>query len=102
MKNLPHTTDNTVRKLALSFAGVVCFLNVVAQTPEQEYHVSKYFTDEYRPMIEADSSVFYSVTHRNEDSFSSTAEYALGFVGFTRRGVGYYEHSTTLDGVPLH
>lgn len=102
MKSLPHTTYNAVRKLALSFAGVVCFLNVVAQTPEQEYHVSKYFTDEYRPMIEADSSVFYSVTHRNEDSFSSTAEYALGFVGFARRGVGYYEHSTTLDGVPLH
>lgn len=101
MFHLPHNGFGLVRKLALSLVAVVCPLVAVAQTPEQEYHVSKYFTDEFRPMIEADSSVFYRLAHRSEERFGEVAEYDLGFVGFARRGVGYRERVVTLDGVPL-
>lgn len=73
----------------------------MAQTPEEEYHVSKYFTDEFRPMIEADSSVFYRVKPHNGDTFGDLADYDLSFVAFARRGVGYRERRITLDGVPL-
>ena len=101
MFRLPHNGYGVMRRFALSLVLVVCSLGSMAQTPEEEFHVSKYFTDEFRPMIEADSSVFYRLLQRNEDAFAGSADYDLSFVGFARRGVGYRERSLLLDGVPL-
>ncbi len=79
----------------------MCGMRAVAQIPEEEYHVSKYFTDEFRPMIEADSSIFYRHIPQGIDTFVRAADYDLSFVAFARRGVGYRERGVTLDGVPL-
>ena len=87
MSRLPHNGYGVMRRFALSLVLVVCSLGSMAQTPEEEFHVSKYFTDEFRPMIEADSSVFYRLLQRNEDAFAGSADYDLSFVGFARRGV---------------
>ena len=101
MCRLPHSSLGLVRRLCLTLAAVVCGAGVAAQTPDEEYHVSKYFTDEFRPMIEADSSLFYRVAQRGGDAFVEAADYSLSFVQFARRGVGYRERAVTLDGVPL-
>lgn len=101
MCRLPHSVYGLVRKFTLSLVAFAWCLNGVAQTPEEEYHISKYFTDEFRPMIEADSSIFYRVAPTTEDSFGNMADYNLSFVSFARRGVGYRERAVTLDGVPL-
>ena len=101
MCRLPHRVLGLARRGILTLCAVVCGVVVAAQTPEEEYHVSKYFTDEFRPMIEADSSIFYRPQPIDGDSFGQVAEYDLGFVAFARRGVAYREHSLTLDGVPL-
>ncbi len=97
----PHSISGLVRRLFIILALSVCGLNAVAQTPEEEYHVSKYFTDEFRPMIEADSSVFYRLIPHSEDMFGDMADYDLSFVAFARRGVGYRNRVVMLDGVPL-
>ncbi len=60
MCRLPHRLLGLARREILTLWAVVCGLVAAAQTPEEEYHVSKYFTDEFRPMIEADSSIFLS------------------------------------------
>ncbi len=97
----PHNIHLAVRRLLLALAAVVCGLGAVAQTPEEKYHVSRYFTDEFRPMLETDSSVFYRAIQSGDDTFAGVADYALSFVSFARRGVGYRERVVTLDGVPL-
>ena len=101
MYRLPHRLLGLARREILTLCAVVCGLVAAAQTPEEEYHVSKYFTDEFRPMIEADSSIFYRPQPIDGDSFDRVAEYDISFVAFARRGVAYREHSLTLDGVPL-
>lgn len=101
MCRLPHSSLGLVCRFCLTLAAVVCVAGVVAQTPDEEYHISKYFTDEFRPMIEADSSLFYRVAQRGADAFAETADYSLSFVRFARRGVGYQQRAVTLDGIPL-
>ena len=101
MCRLPHSSLGLVRRLCLTLVAAVCGAGVAAQTPDEEYHVSKYFTDEFRPMIEADSSLFYRVAQRGGDTFVDAADYSLSFVQFARRGVNYRERAVTLDGVPL-
>ena len=101
MRLFPHIGCRLVRRLLLSLYLLLCGQITMAQTPEEEYHVSNYFTDEFRPMIEADSSVFYRVTYPNGDTFGDSADYDLSFVSFARRGVGYRERRVALDGVPL-
>ena len=101
MCRLPHKMLGLARRCFLTLWAVVCGWAVAAQTPEEEYHISKYFTDEFRPMIEADSSIFYRLRPADSDSFGNAAGYDLGFVAFARRGVAYREEGLTLDGVPL-
>ena len=101
MFGLPHRMLAWVRGITLLFVLLACALAGVAQTPDEEFHISRYFTDEFRPMLEADSSVFYRVLQRDDDSFAKSADYNLSFVGYARRGIGYRERTVTLDGVPL-
>ncbi len=101
MRYLPHSEYGLVRRFIFSLILSVCGLGAMAQSLDEDYHISKYFTDEVRPMLEADSSVFYRVLQRGEDGFSDAADYSLSFVRFARRGVGYRERGLTLDGVPL-
>lgn len=101
MDGLPHRVCGLVRSVLFTLALTLCSVVTVAQTPDEEYHVSKYFTDEFRPMLEADSSVFYRVSQRRDDIFANVADYNLSFVQFARRGVGYFDRKVTLDGVPL-
>ena len=85
---------------ATFFAAVA--LNAAAQSPEYDYrNLSEYFTDESRPVLEADSSVFYRAVQATEDIFADIADYSLSFVSFNRRGGSFYSRKTLLNGIPL-
>lgn len=101
MTRPPHNRCGLVRRIFFTLVAIVCCLEVAAQTPEEGYHISNYFTEEFRPMIEADSSVFYRAIQRGEDLFVGVADYSISFVSFARRGTGYRERAVTLDGVPI-
>lgn len=124
MCRLPHNMFGLARRGIFTLLAVACISTAAAQSsedgvnrtatlspeeggadvqlPEKEYHISEYLLDESRPMIAADSSVFYRLRVTPDDSFSRNAEYDLSFVAFARRGVPYAGRSLTLDGVPLH
>lgn len=80
-------------------AGV--FQKIHAQVPDGEYYVSEYFTDESRPMIEPDSSLFYRAIQSSDDAFAVITDYDLSFVASSRRGMGYESHRVVLNGIPL-
>ncbi|MBP3482287.1 MAG: TonB-dependent receptor [Alistipes sp.] len=77
-------------------------LNAVAQTSDDEFkYVADSFTDEYRPKIEADSSIFYRAVQATEDIFADVADYDLSFVAFSRRGGSFDSRQTVLNGIPV-
>lgn len=95
------TVRIAVRVFVLSmFAAVGA--DAAAQTPDDEIrHVSDYFTDELRPKIEADSSIFYRAVQATEDIFADAADYDLSFVAFSRRGADFGACRILFDGIPV-
>lgn len=101
MLSLLHNELGLVRRFSFALVLVMCTAEGRAQAPEQEYHISKEYFNEYRPMIEADSLIFYRLDTPSVDAFGEATNYDMSFVAFARRGVGYREDSFMLDGVPL-
>ena len=96
------TFRNIRRRTAILLAAVLgVFSHGVAQVSDGEYYVSGYFNDEFRSMIEPDSSLFYRAVQSADDAFAEITDYDLLFVASSRRGMGYDSQETLFNGIPL-
>lgn len=75
---------------------------VRGQTPDDDFkYMYDSSADEYRPRIEADSSVFYRAVQNVGDIFADVSDYGLSFVPYARRGISPREIQTFADGIPV-
>ena len=93
-------------KLALSLLSAL-FISAVtalfAQEPEERRlsRLEHELWDEYNPVVETDTTIFYRAVQSVSDLFSDVAEYELSFVSFSRRGSGSGNRICIFEGIPI-
>lgn len=92
-----------MKKILLLILLVAGYFDTQAQVAEEDYYpFQNNFSEEYRPMIEVDTTLFYRAVGAGGDLFGRVTDFKFSFVSYRRRGEAWRaEDGLSLDGIRL-